>query len=90
MKCLAPSRLCGAKLITGTLYWHSIVLNAGSGEQGLENECILINKHPCSDLSAGGNELLPGSSDTDGLNTPELDLETCKSSTLQRKRTLLV
>ena len=37
-----------------------------------------------SDLSADGNELLPGSSDTDELSTPELstpelDLETCQS-----------
>ena len=47
-------------------------------EQGLKCDCVLINEHPCSDLSAGGNELLPGSSDTDELSTPELDLETCK------------
>ena len=50
----------------------------------MESECDLTNEHPCSDLSADGNEVLPGSSDTDELSTPELctpelDLETCKS-----------
>ena len=45
----------------------------------MESERDLTNEHPCSDLSADGNELLPGSSDTDELSTPEFDLETCQS-----------
>ena len=56
-------------------------------EQGLESELVLINEHLCSDLNADGNEVLPGSSDTDELSTPELDQETCNS--LKCKRTLL-
>ena len=47
------------------------------------HERDLTNEHPCSDLSADGNELLPSSSDTDELSTPELstpelDLPKCK------------
>ena len=50
----------------------------------MESERDLTNEHPCSDLSADGKELLPGSSDTDELSIPELstlelDLETCQS-----------